>query len=164
MSIRGAIPADAPDIARIHVAAWQAAYAGILADDYLQNLSVKQRQHQWQEILTSDDATTCVLEHDGQIVGWVCGGAYRGRSALNAGEIYALYVDPNYWRQGFGQQLLQYLADALTLLGYQCLHLWVLADNHNAQGFYHQAGFRADGEQERTAIGEKNVTEIRLSR
>jgi hypothetical protein len=50
--IRLARAADAPAIAEIHVLSWQAAYAGQLPDDYLDNLSISDRQHRWEQALS----------------------------------------------------------------------------------------------------------------
>ena len=49
MQIRRPTVDDAPDIASIHVSAWQAAYRGIVPDAFLDALSVDQREARWSD-------------------------------------------------------------------------------------------------------------------
>src|SRR5437870_7004792 len=51
LSIRDATRADARAIAEIHVAAWRAAYRGLIPDDYLASLSVEKRTAFWETII-----------------------------------------------------------------------------------------------------------------
>ena len=44
VSIRAAVGDDAPAIADVHVRAWQAAYRGIIEDEYLDGLSVDEQR------------------------------------------------------------------------------------------------------------------------
>jgi L-amino acid N-acyltransferase YncA len=43
MNIRSAVQSDALGVARVHVYTWQVAYRGIVADTYLESLSVARR-------------------------------------------------------------------------------------------------------------------------
>ena len=58
MIIRPAGLADAFRIATIHVEAWQVAYRGILADEFLAALSVEERHVGWQRILETGESLT----------------------------------------------------------------------------------------------------------
>ena len=49
LAIRNAGPSDLSAVAEIHVASWQAAYVGMISDDILGSLSVKERLQTWKE-------------------------------------------------------------------------------------------------------------------
>ena len=46
LTVRPAIPEDAPAIARVHVASWRETYAGIVPDEFLASLKVERREVQ----------------------------------------------------------------------------------------------------------------------
>src|SRR5580700_8633486 len=56
MLVRSATLADAPTIAAIQVASWQAAHRGIMPDALLNNLSVDQRRQMWENRLVGPAA------------------------------------------------------------------------------------------------------------
>jgi ribosomal protein S18 acetylase RimI-like enzyme len=79
------------------------------------------------------------------------------------GEVYAVYVDPTVWGVGIGSDLMQVAMgdlDAATT----SVTLWVLADNDQGRHFYERCGFVADGCIKKVSIGDREVTEVRLSR
>jgi hypothetical protein len=89
--------------------------------------------------------TTVVAVVDAAICGFVTTGPSRDEDAADTGEVYALYVDPQYWGRGIGRSL---IAEARTQLSGQGLAkavLWVLAGNERAQRFYRADGWWSDG-------------------
>ncbi|MFI9816779.1 GNAT family N-acetyltransferase [Saccharothrix variisporea] len=60
--IRPATVLDAAEIARIHVQAWQAAYAGHMPAEFLNGLSVADRQAAWERQLAQGTADVFVIE------------------------------------------------------------------------------------------------------
>ena len=147
MAIRLATSEDAQQIAAVHVQSWQAAYRGLLPDDFLAALSVERRIRQWQSILSDPENAVPVYEADSQVVGFVSYGRCRDQD-LNqdkVGEIYAIYLLPDCWGKGYGAAL---MSEALTRLqeqGYQTVSLWVLESNERAVRFYEQFSFQPDG-------------------
>lgn len=65
--------------------------------------------------------------------------------AGGTGELYALYVTPDWWSAGVGRALMDSVLAALRGAGYTSAVLWVLADNARARRFYDRAGFAPDG-------------------
>ncbi len=45
--VRAAQNADAPSLAAIHVAAWQVGYRGVMPNNFLDTLSVSERETMW---------------------------------------------------------------------------------------------------------------------
>ena len=144
--MRQATLPDAPRLAEIHVASWQAAYRGIVPDSALDRLSVERGREAWERRLADDTDETLVFDRDGRVRGFVCCGASRDEDAdEGTGEIYAIYVDPEEWGRGYGSALAE--AAMASLRQNRCAEvtLWVLQDNERAKGFYEAMGFEPDG-------------------
>jgi hypothetical protein len=62
--IRFAAPSDVPEIAAIHVRAWQAAYRGHMPDSFLDALDRAQRASWWSRVVVEPSVTVLVaLDH-----------------------------------------------------------------------------------------------------
>ena len=147
MAIRLATSEDAQQIAAVHVQSWQAAYRGLLPDDFLAALSVERRIRQWQSILSDPENAVPVFEDDSQVVGFVSYGRCRDEDMDDdkVGEIYAIYLLPDRWGKGFGAALMKGGLSRLAKLGYKFVSLWVLTGNERAIRFYEQFGFQPEG-------------------
>jgi GNAT superfamily N-acetyltransferase len=140
--IREANAADAAGIAHIHYETWQIAYRGVVPDAYLARLSYERRLKAWAEALArpSGSEYVCVAASDaGQIVGFASGGTERTGDPVYRGELNAVYVLPNYHRQGIGRRLVGWVAERLSGAGFGSLLLWTLADSP-FRGFYEALG------------------------
>lgn len=163
MEIMRAIPEDAHDIARIHVLAWQAAYAGIVPAEHLAAQSVAKREAVWRESLAKGTPEILVAKTEGRLVGWVAFGASRDENVgSQAAEIWAIYVAPSHWSRGVGRLLWLRARERLAEQRYKSISVWVLAENTRAIRFYRAAGFVADpsGQKEVTIAG-KPLQELR---
>jgi len=151
--LRPATPADAPEIAAVHVATWQHAYAGLLSGDFLAALDVDQWAERWRNRLVTlaEGSFVYVLEQARHVKGFVLGGPSRGDDA--GGEVYAIYVDPGGQGQGAGTRLLGAAARRLAEASFTEASLWVLADNHPSRKFYESRGWRADGTEQPWTYG-----------
>jgi len=147
MSIRRAELSDAKGIAAVHVAAWQVAYRGLLPDDVLDRLSIDDSEKRWSERITKPWGHIFVAEQEAHIVGFVACGSSQDEDIdqKKVGEIYAIYVHPEQWRQGHGAALVGKAAQCLRADGLEEIILWVLRGNEEAVRFYRAAGFEADG-------------------
>jgi GNAT superfamily N-acetyltransferase len=144
-SIRPATSADATAIATVHVAAWQAAYDGLLPADFLAAQSVERRAALWTQLLDIDGGVI-VAEIDNEIVGFANVGRCRDEDALDSdGELYAIYLSPTRWSTGVGHALHEGAIGMLAEAGYSRASLWVLDNNARAIQFYERHGWRADG-------------------
>jgi ribosomal protein S18 acetylase RimI-like enzyme len=142
MNIRTANLEDAFEIARIHVRSWQAAYADILAAEFLSRLSIADRTQRWRDILQKNASQTLVAHRNDDVVGFVSFGHWRTEGAEKSqGEIWALYAAPEVWGQGVGKALLMQALSGLRALGRNDVLLWVLSKNHRGINFYRAFGF-----------------------
>ena len=166
-SVRPAAPRDAKAIAEIHVATWKAAYEGLIPDDFLKAMTVEKRLAYWREAIEFSDPQILVAVDADKVIGFV--GFDRSRDAGTksvVGEIWALYITPEHWRQGAGLALWDGARDGLKDEGCTQVTLWVLVANERALQFYEQAaGFKREMPSLRTtAFGATKLEEIRLKR
>jgi ribosomal protein S18 acetylase RimI-like enzyme len=83
--------------------------------------------------------------------------------AGQVGEVYALYVAPEWWSTGTGRSLMSRAVAALTDAGYERAVLWVLEANARARRFYERAGWACDGASN-VLDGLGGVVEVRYTR
>jgi len=117
--VRPAKTSDASGIAAVHVSGWQAAYRHLLPAAYLDALDPAEREVRWSRRLPCG---VLVAEVDGQVAGFASTGRCRDEDLPDSTELYALYLAPDWWRQGRGSALLE----AVVVPG---LVLWTLAGN-----------------------------------
>jgi len=122
--IRVAIPSDASTIAEVYLETWRAAYAGILPDGTLVRMSVASQIRQWRSLLNAGDAVLVVTD-GAEIVGFGGYGPNRERNLPYSGEVYTLYVSPDYQNQGLGRRLLRAMFEALQRDGHESAIIWV---------------------------------------
>jgi ribosomal protein S18 acetylase RimI-like enzyme len=166
VNIRPAIPADAPAIAAIQVAAWRAAYRGHMPDAALDELDVSAGSLMWGKLLQSDHAIT-VAEVDGQTVAFCCVVPSRDpdHNPDSDAEISAIYVYPNHWRRGAGRALCTAAFAAAADSAFGAIALWVLATNAPAIRFYETMGFRRDSATKSETVAEGVLVQlVRLRR
>jgi GNAT superfamily N-acetyltransferase len=144
--IREARPEDAIAVAELHIRAWQAAYRGLLPDDFLDRLDVEERASRYSFGSAEPGAPQTILATFGErIGGFATIGPSRDDDAPGMGEIYALYVEPRSWRGGVGRLLLEEARGRLRERGFEEAILWVLVGNEGAARFYLADGWRPDG-------------------
>lgn len=148
LRIREADPKDAEAIAGIHVRAWQAAYRGQLADDYLDGLSIEDRLEMHRAALEAPpaDHRTWIAEEEGRAVGFAVTAKSEDADATErTAELYAIYLEPERVGTGVGRALLVHSVDDLRERGFHAATLWVLETNERARRFYEIAGWKHDG-------------------
>ena len=142
MQIRSAHVNDADDLARVHVDSWRVAYKGIVPDEHLASLSYEKRARRWRESLSNADSAAFVYvaqDDNGTVVGFAGGGPERDGDPNYTGELYAIYLHPDYLRRGIGRQLTQTVARRLIEMDLSSMLVWVLAQNAS-RPFYEALG------------------------
>ena len=97
-----------------------------------------------------------------QIVGFVhlCP-ARDPDSSVDTGEVASIYLDPGYWRQGIGSELLNWAETQARQHDWNALVLYVLDSNSQARAFYESADWFDDNIEKEDEIGGQRVVEIR---
>ena len=99
---RDARAEDLRAVTTLHIRAWQHAYRGLVPQKHLDSLDVE-------EAITRRAVGwpwpgSLVAELDGVVAGWAAVGPYRYEGCPpGSGEIYAIYVHPEYWSAGVGR-------------------------------------------------------------
>ena len=164
MQIRVATAADAAQIARVHVAAWRAAYHGIIPDEIIASHNGTNRTERWQAILAQPIGATFVAEENVMVVGFCHHIPSRDPDAdpKTTGEIASIYVHPEHWRAGAGRQLCLHTFQETRRRNFTNLTLWVMKANFPAIEFYGAMGFALDGAVKVERIKGFELHEIRL--
>jgi ribosomal protein S18 acetylase RimI-like enzyme len=138
--IRRERPEDAEATAAAHIASWQAAYADLLPEKLLAP-DLAEATAQRRRVLADARATTFVAADGAVIAGHVGVRPVPGEPA--AGEVFSLYLTPEYWGTVTGDLLID---RALHELRQRTVRLWALRDNPRAITFYERHGFEIDQE------------------
>ncbi len=121
--------ADIEAVSTIRVRGWQAAYAGIVPQTYLDAMTVEgdaAQRRQWFSQSGRKSRDLVALGDRGP-VGWICFGPCRTeRPGLRrVGEVYALYISPDLIGQGIGRILLGEAHTQMRGQGFEASALWV---------------------------------------
>lgn len=165
IEIRQATTMDAQAIAEIHVASWQAAYAGLMPAQFLAGLSIEKRVLAWRNVLAAGRVQVALASIEQELAGWTAYGKCRDADKdATWGEIEAIYLHPSRYGQGIGASLIEHACCSLREMGYTEASLWVLTINWRARTFYERAGFVADDQLKTAEIGGVQLHEIRYRR
>ncbi|MEM9615620.1 MAG: GNAT family N-acetyltransferase [Actinomycetota bacterium] len=166
--IREPVEGDAAEMGSVHVRAWQAAYRGIMPDDYLDALSADERAAMWREGLANPPrerfARRAVEAEDGRLVGFCVVGPEGADEGAAGGELYAINLDPDHWGTGAGPALIDAGLRALVDAGFGEAVLWVAPGNARARRFYEREGWVADGAERTDEVLGVVVEEVRYRR
>jgi GNAT superfamily N-acetyltransferase len=165
--IRSAVPADAAQLAEIHVTSWRETYQGLMPEGFLTRMTDDamraRREQNWVYTLQEGLDCTRVAEIGGVVMGFASAGVVRPHTVIPGdydAELYTLYVLREAQGQGLGRLLVATLARELLGRGFQGLALWVLAPNPTRQ-FYAHLGARELG-QKTEAIPGGELTEVAM--
>ncbi len=139
ISIRNARPADAEAIAEVHDAAWRDAYRGIIPGRELERM-IARRGPRWWQAAISRGSRLVVLDFGGRIAGYASYGRNRVPAMPYSGEIFELYLAPEFQGLGMGRRLFEAARRDLNDHGYVSTLVWALADNERALDFYSRLG------------------------
>lgn len=163
--IRQAVPDDALAVADVHVRSWQAAYRGLMPEEYLAQLRAEDRAKFYDFSMDEPGKPfTQVSLIDGAICGFVVTMPSRLPEMPDHGEICALYVAPEHWRSGTGSALMAAAFQRLTSQEFKSAYLWLLAGNLRGEQFYQHHGWMRDGTSKEETIFGVTVSEERFIR
>jgi ribosomal protein S18 acetylase RimI-like enzyme len=141
IEIRQAKPTDAAAVAETHDEAWRAAYQGIIPNVELEKL-INRRGTDWWDTAIRKGSRISILNFGDNVAGYANYGRNRARSLCYDGEIYELYLRPEFQGLGFGRRLFAAARRDLAQGGMKSLVVWALSDNDPAVEFYRALGGR----------------------
>ncbi|TNM60841.1 GNAT family N-acetyltransferase [Aliirhizobium smilacinae] len=135
IDVRRADPQDARTISEVHRESWKQAYAGLIPHKPLIQM-LERRGEKWWRKATDGPATLLVIEVAGQLAGYATIGLNRARSLPYDGEIYEIYLRPEFQGVGLGRRLFSESRKLLKSLGCTGLVVWCLEDSEHAIRFF----------------------------
>ena len=138
---RPARPDDAVSLAETHDEAWRTAYQGLIPGPELEKLIVRRGPGWWDTAIRRGSRISLLIFGD-EIAGYANYGRNRAKSLPYAGEVYELYLKPEYQGLGFGRRLFTAAKRDLAQSGQTSMVVWVLSDNEPAVAFYRALGGR----------------------
>jgi GNAT superfamily N-acetyltransferase len=148
VSIREAIIADCAAVAEVHVRSWQESFAGIVPQTFLDKMSVEKRAKAFEAGFTAPFYRMYVAETTGRgIVGFADFGAPRENIDAYDGELYAIYLLPEFQRKGIGGRLFKRGVEFLKGRGSSSMYLLAL-EVSPYRAFYEKMGGQRMGKKQ----------------
>ena len=98
---------------------------------------------------------------DKSIVGFIGVGFNQSEEAIDSqGELFALYVEPDFQGRGIGSKLMEKGIEALRFEGYTSALLWVAEENLLARARYESRHWKLNGKFDQSSFGEKSIKSI----
>lgn len=147
---------DAKVLGKIHSESWKIAYKGIVPDFVLDNITADKRERYFEKALSENLEEDTLIFVDDKAVGLMTIGKCRDNDRDNTyGEIWGIYLLPEYWNRGIGSYYINWGINELKNRNYKKITLWVLEDNLNSRKFYERMGFKHDGTVKEIDFGKK---------
>ena len=124
----------------VHWKCWQETYPGLVSQEYLEKLTPEKCEEmafRWRDNIL-------VAKEGERVIGFV-GFGNHGPEEPDMGEVFALYVLPEYHGTRVGRQLMDAALGALDAYPKVCL--WAVKGNGRAVRFYEKCGFHLTGEE-----------------
>jgi ribosomal protein S18 acetylase RimI-like enzyme len=126
-------------IAEVHDEAWRAAYQGLIPGMELEKL-ISRRGPAWWDAAIRKGNRIALLGFGDEIAGYANYGRNRARALSYDGEIYEIYLRPQFIGLGLGRRLFKAARRDLAAHGLDSLVIWALTDNEAAMRFYRGLG------------------------
>lgn len=139
IEVRRAEPRDARAVSEVHRASWLQAYSGLIPHRALLQM-LERRGEDWWRRAAHGPSTLLVLDIAGRIAGYATIGINRARALKQEGEIYEIYLLPEFQGTGLGSYLFRECRSILTGLGFVGLAAWCLEESAHAVTFFRATG------------------------
>jgi ribosomal protein S18 acetylase RimI-like enzyme len=148
---------DIKSQAVVHALSFREGYKGIIPDSFLRGYTPEKR-----EIYFIDEfkrsVYTFTVKDNGTLIGFSTVGRCRDDDKdASVGEVWGLYIHPEYWSRGYGSALFDFVISELRNIGFREITLWVLEENKRARSFYRQKGFFFDGIKKEINLGKRLI-------
>lgn len=144
------------------MASWRAAFTGLVPQDFLDAMDPASIAASWADSIAAGRSRLHVAVLDNQVIGYAGVGPERDPAAPpHTGELYALYVHPDYWGTGAGRALADAACADLRAADCTTVRLWVLEANTRARRFYRRYDFTETPDRTHSSLN--NLPELRLT-
>lgn len=148
VSFRAATVADCAAVAEVHVQSWRGSFGGIVPQTFLDKMSVGRRAEAFAAGFSAPFYRMCVAESPGRgVVGFADFGEPRENVGAYEGELYAIYLLPEFQRRGIGERLFNLGVQFLAAAGRDSMYLLAL-EASPYRSFYEKMGGRVVGREQ----------------
>lgn len=147
---------DLKEISGIYEKSWRQTYKGMLPSGYLRHIP----EGNWADRINRFGARSMVAVSGGEYIATISFGASHISQYEGLGEVFSLYVLPQYTGKGIGRRLMDRAVSELKSLGYSRIILFALDQNLAARRFYERYGYTASGDMMKKKFGHKTVTQV----
>jgi len=136
---------DALAVAKVHVESWRKSFAGIVPQEFLDNLTVEKREPAFRQRFGDENYKMFVAEtaKDG-IVGFADFGAAREIDFAFEAELYAIYLLREFQGKGIGENLFRLCQKEMSADGFDSMYLIAL-EVSPYKSFYEKMGGKIVG-------------------
>ncbi len=172
--VRAARASDAAGLARVQVASWRSAFAGLVPAEVIEELTQRRGGRPVHAALAEQrsarrrrPSTGCTSRWqkpgEPDLLGFAAAGPATDEDLWPAtdGELYELHVLPAAADGGHDGRLLNAVADTFAEDGFSTGYTWALAGDEPRIGFLEEAGWAPDGSRASLDMGVK-VPVVRL--
>jgi hypothetical protein len=171
--VRAARASDASGLAQVQIASWRSAFAGLVPDEVISELTsasaVGQFTERWREAISAPPTSkhrvhvAVAAPGSADLLGFAAAGPATDEDLWPAtdGELYELHVAPAVADGGHDGRLLHAVADTFAEDGFSTGYTWALAADEARIGFLEAAGWAQDGSRASLDMGVK-VPVVRL--
>ncbi len=143
---RKAVAEDAPAVARVHVESWHKSFAGIVPQEFLNNLTVEKREQAFRQRFDETNYKMFVAETEKNgIVGFADFGAARESDFGFEAELYAIYLLREFQGKGIGENLFRLCQKEMIADNFDSMYLMALAVSPY-KSFYEKMGGKLIGQ------------------
>jgi ribosomal protein S18 acetylase RimI-like enzyme len=160
-NIRAASTKDVEAIAKIHVDSWEAAFEGLMPEQYIADFSLEKRINEWRSIIDNKKEVVLVVERSNQVIGFLSYTNNENRLPKSI-LLSKLYISPSVYQKGLGTLLLTQLFSTLTGYAIEQVSLYVLDSNISAINFYKKHGFEETGDAVKEDFEGQTITDIEM--
>ncbi|MDH6267597.1 GNAT superfamily N-acetyltransferase [Rhizobium sp. SG_E_25_P2] len=139
IELRRADASDARAVAETHRQSWMHAYSGLIPHRALLQM-LERRKEDWWRRAAQGPSTLLLLDIGGTIAGYTTIGVNRAPALKQDGEIYELYILPEFQGTGLGSYMFREARAILKGLGMRGLAAWCLEDSEHAVTFFRASG------------------------
>ncbi len=140
VKIRPAESKDAQQMATLFMRCWQISLKDFTPPGFIDQFSPEVQKQKYLERLTDPRWTMFVVESDNRIIGMIAGKNNSAEPLAYEKEIRAMYVDPDFQKQGIGSLLFKELFSDFQKRQVRNAMLWCIKANYPACSFYEKHG------------------------
>ena len=143
LRIRKAVISDSGALARFYHDVWDTAFPDMtLPDEFINSITLEERQRKWNESLLKETENTLVIvNEDREIIGVSSFETCAPDDKIcYESEIVSIYIHPDYQNQGLGKMLFEAMLNLIQQAGFNNTMLWSVETNVRAHKFYEKIG------------------------